>query len=218
MLMVQCDFDDTVSVGNVSTAIRMEFGPDRWREMEEEYFSGRYSVEESNIRQFGLVQASKAEIDRFIADHVMVRPGFAEFVGHCGDVGLRIVVVSSGLDIYVGPTLRRLGLDDLEFHAARAEVTGLGIEVAYVDPWGDGITRGFKDSFAKHFKRSGYSVIYVGDGRSDIGPAAEADFVIARSTLGRHLRENGLPYYSFETFWDVRRHVDEIRMTTREID
>ena len=33
MLVVQCDFDDTVTLGNVSVAIREKFGPQNWIEM-----------------------------------------------------------------------------------------------------------------------------------------------------------------------------------------
>ena len=63
----------------------------------------------------------------------------------------------------------------------------------------------------RDFKSQGHTIIYVGDGLSDITPAREAGFVIARSTLERYLKENGLPYYGFDTFADVRNHVEEIR-------
>ena len=66
MLLVQCDFDDTITVGNVSEAIREAFAPDGWRAMEEEYLAGKYSVEESNIRQFAPVRARKEDIEDFV--------------------------------------------------------------------------------------------------------------------------------------------------------
>ena len=211
MLVVQCDFDDTVSVGNVSAAIKQEFGPAELVAMEREYHSGLYSVEESNIRQFGLVTASEEHIAEFVVSAVKVRDGFTGFVNYCRREGLKLVIVSSGLDLYIAPTLARLGLSDLEFYSARTRSTGKGIEVTYTDPWGDPITRGFKDAHVRSLKKKGATVIYVGDGYSDFGPAEQADFVIARSQLEAHRRRHLHPFFPFETFNDVERHVEEIR-------
>ena len=49
MLTVQCDFDDTITDGNVSTAIREAFAPDGWTSMEEDYGAGKYSVACSSV-------------------------------------------------------------------------------------------------------------------------------------------------------------------------
>ena len=211
MLMVQCDFDDTITIGNVSTLLREAFAPDCWRDMEEEYYSGRYSVEESNIRQFALVKVTKEEIEEFVVAKVVVREGFNEFVDYCHEKGIKLVVVSSGLDLYINPTMNREGLAHLEVYSAEAQVTESGIQVEYTDPSGSLITRGFKESYLRAFKRKGHTVIYLGDGLSDVVPATEGDFVIARSTLERHLRKVRVPCYGFGTFHDVIRHVEDVR-------
>ena len=215
MLIIQCDFDDTITVGYISWSILSVFGPDSWRSMEEEYVSGKYSVEESNIRQFAQVRARKEDIEQLVLGEVVVRYAFDEFVEYCLGEGLKLVIVSSGLDLYVNPTLDQLGLDQLERHTAKTHATPDGIEVEYRDPSGSVITSGFKLSWARHFKERGDTVIYIGDGLSDIGPAQQADFVIARSTLEQHFRANDLPHYSFDTFTEVGKHVEEIR---REVD
>lgn len=211
MITVQCDFDDTITVGNVSTAVREAFGPSDWSSMEEDYIAGKYSVEESNIRQFALVNANERDIERLVMTRVIIRPGFAGFVQYCHANGIRFVVASSGLDLYIGPAMKRLGLEDLEVYSATCQVAEDGITVSYSDPTGGPLTRGFKESYLRHFKKSGETIIYIGDGLSDIVPATEADYVIARDTLERHLLESGLPHFRFETFDDVARHVEVIR-------
>ena len=220
MLLVQCDFDDTVADGNVSVAIREVFASDEWRSMEREFLdgelSGEISVEESNIRQYPLVRASLDEIQDFVLGNVVMRFGFEQFVEYCIAVDIRLVIVSSGLDIYIKPTLELLGYDHLEVYAARAEVTENGIAVSYADPSGTPITRGFKESYLRHFKEQGHTVVYVGDGRSDIAAASEADFVIARAELEEHFRQEGLPHHAFENFEDVAKHVDKIRILVRD--
>ena len=215
MLLVQCDFDETITIGYVSTAIREAFAPGirgALEKVEKDYLSGRYSVEESNIRQFARVNAgSKEEVERFVLDQVVIRHGFEKFVEYCRRSGIELIIVSSGLDLYISPTLKKLGLDHLEMHSGEATVTPSGIEIEYTDPSGAVITRGFKESYLRHFKKQDKTVIYIGDGQSDIVPAREADFVIARSNLEEHFRSNNLPYFGFETFEDVARHVEGIR-------
>ena len=212
MLIVQCDFDDTITVGNVSSAIREAFGPDDLAAMEEEYLAGRCSVEESNIRQFKLVRAAKEDIEDFVVRQTVIRPAFGGFVDYCRGEGIRLVIVSSGLDLYIEPVIRRHGFDHLETYSAKARATADGIEVKYYDPSGTPVTRGFKESYLRHFQSEGNAVIYVGDGRSDIIPAMEADFVIARSTLEEELRTRNLAHFSFETFVDAGKHVRQIRL------
>ena len=214
-ILVQCDFDDTVTVGNVSTAVRDEFCQVDWRTMEDEYLAGKYSVEESNVRQFGLIVADREEIEEFVVGDVVVRYAFDDFVDYCRGVGIRLVIVSSGLDLYIRPIMRQLGLEDLEIFSGSAEVASDGIRVEYSDPSGAPITSGFKESYLRHFQCQGNAVVYVGDGLSDIVPAQKADFVIARSTLREHLTGRGVSHFAFETFNDVGTHVEEVRQRLR---
>ena len=218
MLVVQCDFDDTITVGNVSVAIRTAFGPENWQEMEDDYHAGKLSVEESNIRQFGLVKASRHEIEEFVRGDVVIRYAFDEFVDYCQGEGVRLVVVSSGLDIYVNAAIDVLGFDQLEVHAGATEVTPQGIRVWYSDPTGAAITVGFKDSYVSHFKAQGHTVVYIGDGLSDHAPAVLADYVIARDGLADHMDSLGLPYYRFDNFGEVGKHVEEIRQELAQAD
>lgn len=211
MLLIQCDFDDTISVGNISKAIRNALAPDGWNQIEEEYLAGKHTVEESNIRQFKMVKTTEQKTREFVESTVVVREGFSEFVHHCLRHQVLPVVVSSGLDLYVRPTLEKLGLGTIESHSATTTITESGIEIEYYSPSGTIITRGFKESFLTQFIKLGHTVIYIGDGLSDKIPATQSDFVIARSTLASYLKEKKHPHYTFENFYDVRTHVDEIR-------
>lgn len=211
MLLIQCDFDDTISVGNISKAIRNALAPNEWHQIEEAYLAGKHSVEESNIQQFKMVKTTEQKIRELVASTVVVREGFAKFIRHCLSHHVLPVVVSSGLDLYVKPTLEKLGLGMIESHSATTTITESGIEVEYYGPSGTIITRGFKESFLNQFIKLGHTVIYVGDGLSDKIPAIQADFIIARSTLASYLEKKKHPYYTFKNFYDVRNHVDTIR-------
>ena len=80
MIVVQMDFDNTISVGNVSIELRNEFAPAIWREMEKEYTLGKFSVEESNVRQYALIPFGQSQIQSFVLANCYLKDGFSEFV------------------------------------------------------------------------------------------------------------------------------------------
>lgn len=209
-ILIQSDFDDTITIGNVSLKIRESFASPGWREIERQFYAGKYTAEQSASLQFALVRASEQEIDEFISSHVIIRDGFVEFVEYCESLGLRFVVVSSGLDSYIYPTMRRLGLRNIEVHSATATYTGGSVQLSYNDLQGNVISKGFKDWFARQYKQSGYQTFYIGDGFSDLEPSRHADHVIARSRLASNCETKGIKYYSFSDFHDVKQIVQQI--------
>jgi len=209
-LIVQCDFDNTITVGAVSFIVRDAFGPDALEQMEEEYIQGKYTVEQSNVRQFAMISASKQELEEVIRERTVVREGFPEFVSYCRDESIRFVVVSSGLDLYIKPVMEMLGLSDVEVYSGKGEITPSGIKVSYTDPSGSPLRRGFKDSYVPYLRGADDTVVYLGDGLSDVGPARLADFVMAHGTLAKLLRAEGTRFRTFDTFHDVRRHLNDI--------
>ena len=213
MLLVQSDFDDTITVGNVSTLVRDAFAPshDTWWAMEKEHLAGKYSVEESNIRQFALMHPSQEEFEEHVRREVKIRDGFVEFVDYCRSERIPFLIASSGLDLYIRPTLETIGMADQKFYSGRAKVTESGIIVNYTDPDGQPITKGLKESYVRHHKKAGHTVLYLGDGLSDVIPAREADFVLARAGLRERLTLRGVPHAPFESFHDAREYLDIVR-------
>ena len=208
MYTVQCDFDDTITVSNVSQALREAFASDSWRQIEAQYIAGHLSVEESNRRQFALINTDIGKIQEFVSRTIEVRPGFPQFVDYCRGAGIGFVIVSSGLDLYIEPGLHKLGLLDLERYSGQARVTPRGIEVDYTDPWGVNREEGFKLACLRYLRQRGRPIIYIGDGLSDMTPAMDADHVIARDGLEKHFRSMSLPHFTFDTFHDVRQIVE----------
>ena len=206
---VQCDFDDTITTGNVSQALREAFASGQWKRLEAQYAVGQFIVEKSNRQQFALVKASKEEIQEYVSRTVVVRPGFSQFVDHCREVGIGFTIVSSGLDLYIEAILCKLGLPGLERYSGRGRVTAHGITVDYIDPWGVDHEEGFKLACLGYLKQRGQPIIYIGDGLFDIAPALEADYVIARDSLERHFDSMSLLHFTFDTFYDVQQIVKE---------
>ena len=212
MFTIQCDFDGTITVNDVGAALLDTFGPTDWRQIEEEYTSGRISAEEEMRRQFADMKVSQEAILDFVARTVEVRPGFSQLVAYCRKEGIRFVIVSNGLDTYIDPILLKLGLADLERYSGQAVVTTDGITIDYIDPGGANLEKGFKLACLRHLQAGGGPIVCIGDSMNDIAPALEADHVMAIGKLQNHFRINRLPHSTFETFYDVKEHLQGLRL------
>ena len=140
----QCDFDDTITVNNVSEELRKTYASEEWHGIEGGYKAGQFSVEESSRRQFVLIQATEDQIERHVIRTTIVRPGFSAFVKYCQGEGIQLAVVSSGVDLYIDPILRDLGLGDLERYSGTGRVSDHGVTVRYADPFEAPLEEGFK--------------------------------------------------------------------------
>ena len=206
--IVQCDFDDTITVGIVSLSLMQAFSNNRqWELIEANYSSGLISVEESNRQLFAHINTDPQQIQDYVTDVVQIRPGFLSFVEFCSTNNIKLVIVSSGLDIYIKPILQNLGLNDLELRSGVTNSTSQGIAVTYLGPNGEKIKEGFKLAWFRHYRNYRRPLVYIGDSESDLPSALEADHVIARSELKELLVSRQIPYESFDTFYDVQKHM-----------
>ena len=206
-MLIQCDFDGTVTHNNTSVLLRERFARGNWREIEADYLEGRITVEQSNMLQFRLIRESQARLREFVRRHIDVRPGFSEFVTYCKQAGIEFVIVSSGMDFYIEAVLAEIGMADLELYCAQTSFTTDGIAVCYKDPYGNMIRSGFKLSCLTWLRQRDSNIVYLGDGYSDIEAARQADHVFAVSTLRRLLEAESIMSFAFTDFHDVMRQV-----------
>jgi len=201
--LVQCDFDGTITEEDISFFLLDSFAQGDWRRWLKQYREHRIPVGEFNIRAFSLIKEDEKTLLRAIKDKIVTRPGFHELVNYCSRRGFRFVIVSNGLDFYIKAILRRLGLEGVEFHAARTYFDPWGLKVQYIGPDGQELCDNFKEAYLKLFLSQGYWVVYVGNGDSDISPAKLAHKVLARGELLDYFQEKGLPCQPFEDLTDV---------------
>jgi 2-hydroxy-3-keto-5-methylthiopentenyl-1-phosphate phosphatase len=206
--VVQCDFDGTVTEEDTSFFLLDAFAQGDWRRLLREYKEHKISVGEFNTKAFAMVKADKPTLLRALKGEVKVRAGFQELVNYCLKKGIRLVIVSNGLDFYIKAVLKDLGLKNIEMHAAQASFRPEGMKVRYVGPDGKRLDDGVKEAYTQSFLKLGYRVIYIGNGDSDFAPAKYANCVFATGELLTYCRENNLNYKPFENFIDVFRDID----------
>jgi len=209
-MIVQCDFDGTVTTNNLSFLLRERFAIGDWQKVEAEYLRGQLTVEVSNIQQYALIKERREKLQEFSRDSVEVRSGFLEFVAYCHAAGVDLVIVSSGLDFYIEAVLEKLGVSDLELHCARTSFSQDGIGVSYLDSEGNVVEEGFKKKWLSSLKRRGDSIAYIGDGLSDLEAACAADHVFAIDHLRRLLRASSVAHHAFSDFHDILRQLSHL--------
>jgi 2-hydroxy-3-keto-5-methylthiopentenyl-1-phosphate phosphatase len=209
-ILVQSDFDGTITEEDISFLLLDAFAQGDWRRLLGEYKEHKISVGEFNTRAFAMVKADESRLLEALKDGVKVRAGFRELVSYCLEKGLRLVIVSNGLDFYIRAVLKELGLGDLEVYAAQASFHPTGMKVQYVGPDGKRVNDGFKEAFIESFLRLGYRVIYIGNGESDVAPAKYAHHVFATGDLLAYSKENNLNCKPFKDFREVVEDLEQV--------
>ena len=216
---VICDFDDTTAVENVAQMLLEHFSEDgTWQELRDQSQQGLISLKEYQERAFNNIKAGRDAMKAQVKAKATLRPYFKPLWQYCQDRGIPLAIVTVGLDFYVDALLEREGLEAVPRYAVKTSFTPRGIVYKYPHTWdgsgGSGLEvcsqwGNCKCSILTRYRKMGYSIFYVGDGRSDYCPASIADRVFARSHLARICSERQVPYSEFHDFRDVIMALEE---------
>ena len=201
--LVQCDFDGTITVDDISYGILDKFARGDWRVWEEKYHRNEISVGEFNARVFSMVKTDKATLIAYARLHSRLRDGLKDLIAFCKHQDIEFVIVSNGLDFYIETVLNDLKLRKIKALTGKTEFNHNGITVRYIGPTGEELMSGFKEAYTKLYIDKGYRVVYIGNGISDI-PAARLSYrIFARDDLLDHCKEANLEYIPFDDMNDV---------------
>ena len=205
-----CDFDGTVSPGDIGAAFVARFSAAgeaaRLPELDA-WLAGTLGHRELTRAQCRRVRAGEADALEFTRAFGL-DPGFAAFAREMLGRGDQVMIVSEGFDFYVRDQLAREGLAELPWAANASHFEGDRVRVEF--PFaGSGCGRcgNCKGGHVRAWRARGYQTVLVGDGLSDRCGAREADRVLARRDLLAWCLREGLPVTPFDSFADVSRTV-----------
>jgi 2-hydroxy-3-keto-5-methylthiopentenyl-1-phosphate phosphatase len=204
-IAVQCDFDGTITEEDVSFLLLDTYAGSKWRELWQDYMAGRIPVGTFNKKVFAMVKADRQKMTDLVlnSDRVKIRHGFNEMLKYCSRRDFEFSIVSNGLTFYIEAILENLGIDSIEVFAAQNQFSPDGMLVEYIGPDGTSMEDGFKEAYTKLLVNRGYSVVYLGNGVSDIYPARRASKVFATGDLLQRCRDEELECTPFNDFYDV---------------
>ena len=206
-ILIQCDFDGTVTFDDISFMLLDAFATGDWRALDDEYTAGKITVGEFNNRVFSMLGADKKEMLDYLKGKVVVRTGFEDFAALCKKKGIRLVIVSNGWDFYVRQILEDKGLGNLEYHSSETFVDKGKLRVRYVGPDGSVVDNEFKEKYVNKYVKEGYHVVYIGNGSSDLSPAKSAHQIFATESLLEHCQRIGLSCIPFTSFHEISQVV-----------
>lgn len=203
--VVVCDFDDTTAMENVAEMLLEEFGGSTWRDFRHSHQINEISLMEYQELAFGTVSADRNTLKEFVRQTATLRDGFKTLFEFCTSENIPLVIVSLGLDFYIEALLEKEGLETIPFFAADTSFTKKGIKYSYRYKWeGCWQPGNCKCLVLDLYRGLGYNtVLFAGDGNSDICPAKKSDVVFARRFLETHLSQNGLSFYKLSDFSHV---------------
>lgn len=197
-----CDFDGTITPFDVTDAILGRFALPEWERIEEEWLQGRITGRECMQSQVELIRASQNELDLFL-DSVPIDDGFHDFTRHCAAQGLKLFIVSDGMDYAIRRILVRHNLHTIPVIANRLIFQGRDrytLEFPFgLEGCGSGVCKcgvaGTRDK----------KILLIGDGRSDCCLAGKAAFTLAKKDkeLLGHCTHKGYPCQAYSDFFEV---------------
>ena len=209
-ILIQCDFDGTLTEKDVSFLLLDAFADGDWRQLLRQYHEGKTSVNYFNTHAFAMVKADRQTLLQFAEGKVKMRAGVHELMTYCRQRGFRFVIVSNGLDFYIEAVLRDIGIENIEVFAARTQFGPKGIEARYIGPDGNQLEDSFKEAYVRLFLDRGYRLVYVGNGISDISPAKQAHYIFATDGLLDYCKQTNLNCIPFVDLNDVIRGLEQL--------
>lgn len=205
-MLFLCDFDGTLSPNDMGRDILRRFSiNDEWKEVTRHYVNGTIGSQEAYRRIAVHMRTSREEMRRFVFDRGGIDPDFSAFYDYCKTNGHDVVIASDGFDFYIETLLDRYDLSDITYYANRI-VFEKDRTVAVEFPHRNEECRrcgNCKLAILRRLRSCYETIVYVGDGQSDLCPAEEADLVFARDLLYKQYRKMGRDCFYYRDFSDI---------------
>lgn len=197
------DFDGTISlVDTADLIVDCCIGRTTRQAIDNQIVSGKVSFRDGFKAQFAGVNLTWADACQKLDFKHGLDPVFPHFVTWAEEKNIPLVVLSSGFEQIIQMYFKAWGLSQLEIQANQVEIINQTWHITFRDntPLGHDKTIALKKA-----KTSGYQIIFIGDGISDIPAAHETDVLFAKQgeRLATYCQQKGILYYPFTNFDDV---------------
>ncbi|MNI09174.1 2-hydroxy-3-keto-5-methylthiopentenyl-1-phosphate phosphatase [compost metagenome] len=224
-LAVVTDFDGTLMEHDVGVEVMNALGVVDNPKVDEAI--ARYRNKEIGSLEwikiaYPLLEGKQEQVDQ-VLKRVHLRDGAVEFLRFCKEQGIPVTILSDGMLYYIEQLLTHNDIVVDQVISNPITYTMDGQFHFDVQNRNEACTwcGCCKAGVVRELKEQGWDIIYIGDGSSDYYGSSYADWVFARSSLARYLKEEGTGYYPFQTFHDVLEvmapHIESFRQGTAEL-
>lgn len=205
------DFDNTISRGDVLDGLIERFAADdRWRTLESEWAAGRLGARACLEGQLLTLRGTWPEFLQHLGG-VELDPGFGALRDLLRRAEVELTIVSDNFDLFIEAILRRCGFADVPVYANHVvfATDRLLPSFPYLNPGCPECAHCKKTHFVPR-QGDPRRVVYIGDGRSDICPARQADIVFAKAGLLTYLRGAGISCLAFDHLTEVAASLQKV--------
>ncbi|KAI2779632.1 HAD-like domain-containing protein [Daldinia loculata] len=222
------DFDGTIFMQDTGHVLFDNHGCDSTRRemLDEQIKTGERSFRDVSEEMWGSLNVPFEDGFQVMEKSLEIDPDFQSFHQYCLKNNIPFNVISAGLK----PILRRV-LDTFLGEEASSHI-GIVANDAHISADGSewkpiwrhdtelghdkaqSITEARKEAETACDDGTVPLIVFIGDGVSDLPAAREADVLFARRglRLEEYCREHNIPYIPFDTFADVQREIERLRL------
>jgi 2-hydroxy-3-keto-5-methylthiopentenyl-1-phosphate phosphatase len=212
--IIFCDFDGTITVNDNIIAIMKHFQPEGWEPIVERIISKSISIREGVGGLFALLPTSrKQEVIDYAIQNVKIRDGFSELLSYCKAHDVEFFVTSGGIDFFVYPVLAAFPIPEDHIYCNKSNFSSSHIEIVWPHACDEHCHTDCgmcKTTIIRRYSADTYERILIGDSVTDFEGAKLVETVFARSHLIDLCSELGLNYYTFDTFHEVVKRLEEM--------
>lgn len=197
---VFCDFDGTISVDDVTDRLMATFGMSGWQALEQRWENGEIGSQRCMSGQIALLDASRLQLESCL-DDIAIDPHFLTFVQRAHAHRIPLYIVSDGLDYAIDYLLRKHHIPDIPIlanHLQQVSERRWSLTFPCYDQQCSQASGTCKCALARRL--APHKLLMIGDGRSDFCVAAQADHVLAKSSLIDRCEKAAIPFTSFSDF------------------
>lgn len=210
--VVLSDFDGTITTfdTNVSLFNRLE------NKEHIEKLRKRYRNEEIDLKvlfdlHFKNVSLSEQQYLDYILKEIKLQKGFNRFYYKLKDKGIPLSIISGGFETGIKPFLKKHGFEDIPVYANKLIFDGNKVKVEYYDEeyLGHAVNEDnyidCKVEILNNYRKKYDTIIFLGDGSTDIHIAERADILFAKDYLEEYCIEKHIDYIEWKDFDDIGR-------------
>lgn len=207
------DFDKTIALKDSTDELMRMYDEKLLKEYQTMFRQGKLRVRDYLKGLVESLDISKEEYSRNIAKNIELDPYFKEFL----ELNYEIRVVSAGAYENILPIFEKKKIEiPLEhIYSNKINFTDNGIKVTFphdIDEASDGICKSF---IIKKYKEEYKTVIFIGDGSSDIACARYADILFAKKgyKLEKYCDENKIVHFKYENFQEIINKLETLNLS-----
>ncbi|MDP2923594.1 MAG: MtnX-like HAD-IB family phosphatase [Candidatus Omnitrophota bacterium] len=205
------DFDNTIIPFDVIDDIVERFSASqRWRQIEEDWKSGKIGSRECLEGQFKEVRVKKDVFIHYLST-IKIDEHFSKILKLLARSKASVAIVSDSFSFIINYILKNNGINGVKVYSNRLKFDKdkFILEFPYFNKQCPKCANCKKEHLLNHGITDKIS-IYIGDGLSDVCPASHSDIVFAKASLLEHFKKQKKKYIEFDTLAVVYNHFKEL--------